>query len=112
MTLQQLLRHRTSDHPGADGRAQGSALAVAVSNAGGLGSLPGACWTRTAAQELATIRAQTTSRSTSTSSVTRRRPTPSATHWREALAPYFTESASTASAIRPGPAGARSTPSR
>ena len=40
--------------------AQGSALAVAVSNAGGLGSLPGALLSPDALrQELAAIRAQT-----------------------------------------------------
>ena len=40
---------------------QGGALAVAVSNAGGLGSLPGALLTADALrQELTTIRAQTT----------------------------------------------------
>ena len=73
---------------------QGSALAVAVSNAGGLGSLPCAMLTIDALRaELATIGAQTT-RPFNVNFFCHVPPVPNdarAAAWRGALAPYFAE---------------------
>jgi nitronate monooxygenase len=86
---------------------QGSALAVAVSNAGGLGSLPGAMLGLDALRtELATIKAHTTK----PFNVNFFCHTPPAPHdndaqeatWRAALSPYFAEYGIDPSAITPG----------
>jgi nitronate monooxygenase len=73
---------------------QGSALAVAVSNAGGLGSLPCAMLGPDAMRkELDAIRAQTT-RPFNVNFFCHTPPVPSAEHeaaWRTALAPYYQE---------------------
>ena len=73
---------------------QGSALTVAVSNAGGLGSLPCALLTIEAmCSELATIRAQTT-RPFNVNFFCHTPPLPNAKReaaWHNALAPYFAE---------------------
>src|SRR4051794_8361901 len=73
---------------------QGGALAVAVSNAGGLGSLPCAMFGPEAMRkELATIRAQTT-RPFNVNFFCHRPPAPDAGReaaWRAALAPYYEE---------------------
>lgn len=73
---------------------QGSALAVAVSNAGGLGSLPGAMLgPETLRQELAAIRAQT-ARPFNVNFFCHTPPDPSEerqTAWRALLAPYYEE---------------------
>jgi nitronate monooxygenase len=73
---------------------QGSALAIAVSNAGGLGSLPGAMLTTDGLlEELATLHAGT-SRPFNINFFAHRSPTPSeaATQaWRERLGPYYDE---------------------
>src|SRR5690242_16916278 len=73
---------------------QGSALAVAVSNAGGLGSLPCALLGLEAMRrELAAIRAQTT-RPFNVNFFCHAQPEPSAERenvWRAALAPYFAD---------------------
>jgi nitronate monooxygenase len=73
---------------------QGSALTVAVSNAGGLGSLPAAMLSPDALRkELAAIRAQTT-RPFNVNFFCHAPPTPSAEResaWRETLAPYYRE---------------------
>ena len=73
---------------------QGSALAVAVSNAGGLGSLPGAMLGPDALrQELAAIRAQT-SMPFNANFFCHVQPEPDAPReaaWRAALAPYYAE---------------------
>jgi nitronate monooxygenase len=73
---------------------QGSALAVAVSNAGGLGSLPGAMLSPDALrQELAAIRAQT-DRPFNVNFFCHAPPSPSAEReaaWRATLAPYYEE---------------------
>ena len=73
---------------------QGSALAVAVSNAGGLGSLPCAMLSIEAMrQELEVIRAQT-KRPYNVNFFCHRPPTPDEQReaaWRSALAPYFEE---------------------
>jgi nitronate monooxygenase len=85
---------------------QGSALAIAVCNAGGLGSLPCAMLGADAmCKELAAIRAQTV-RPFNVSFFCHRPPEPSADReaaWRAALAPYFAEHGVDAAAI---PAGA------
>ncbi len=85
---------------------QGSALAVAVSNAGGLGSLPCATLGLDAMrQELASIRAQTT-RSFNVNFFCHTQPEPSAERemrWRAALAPYFAEFGIDPDAIPAGP---------
>jgi nitronate monooxygenase len=73
---------------------QGSALAVAVSNAGGLGSLPAAMLSPNALrQELATIRAQT-DKPFNVNFFCHTPPVPSAERdrvWRTTLAPYYQE---------------------
>ena len=85
---------------------QGSALAIAVSNAGGLGSLPCAMLSPEAMRrELAAIRAQT-SRPFNVNFFCHAQPAPDPEReaaWRAALAPYFAEFGIDASAIAPGP---------
>jgi nitronate monooxygenase len=84
---------------------QGSALAVAVSNAGGLGSLPCALLGPDAMrQELAAVRAQT-SRPFNVNFFSHTPPAPSAereANWRAALTPYYAELGVDASAAVPG----------
>jgi nitronate monooxygenase len=74
--------------------AQGSALAVAVSNAGGLGSLPGALLSpEVLRQELAAIRVQT-ARPFNVNFFCHAPPRPDAEReaaWRATLAPYYQE---------------------
>src|SRR5437773_8143537 len=81
---------------------QGSALAVAVSNAGGLGSLPCAMLGVDAIrEELATIRARCTG-PVNVNFFCHRRPEPSAERerrWQEMLSPYFAEHGIDISAI-------------
>jgi nitronate monooxygenase len=85
---------------------QDSALAVAVSNAGGLGSLPCAMLSTDALRkELAAIRAQTT-KPFNVNFFCHTQPEPDAEReaiWRSTLAPYFTELGIDASAIPTGP---------
>ena len=85
---------------------QASALAVAVSNAGGLGSLPCAMLTTDALRaELATIRAQTT-RPFNLNFFCHAPPLPTAAReaaWRTALAPYFAEFGLDIGAVGAGP---------
>ena len=110
MTLQELLGIELPIIQAPMAGVQGSALAVAVSNAGGLGSLPCAMLDagRHAQRARGDSSADDASRSTSTSSATRRRrPTPRAKpRWRAALAPYYAELGIDAAAIAAG-AGAR-----
>jgi nitronate monooxygenase len=84
---------------------QGSALAVAVSNAGGLGSLPCAMLDVDGIRaELAAIRAQT-DRPFNVNFFCHTEPKPDAERdliWRVSLAPYFTEYGLDASAIQAG----------
>ena len=86
--------------------AQGSALAVAVSNAGGLGSLPCAMLDAEAMRkELAAIRAQTT-RPFNVNFFCHAQPEFNVERemaWRAALSPYFAEHEIEASAIAAGP---------
>lgn len=85
---------------------QGSALAVAVSNAGGLGSLPCATLAPDAMRkELAAIRAQTT-KPFNVNFFCHTQPEPSAEQeaiWRDRLSPYFAEHGIDANAIPTGP---------
>ena len=85
---------------------QGSALAVAVCNAGGLGSLPCAMLgVEAMRKELAAIRAQTT-RPFNVNFFCHTQPEPSAERealWRAALSPYFAEFGIDADAIPAGP---------
>ena len=85
---------------------QGSALAVAVSNAGGLGSLPCAMLSLDAMRaELATIRAQT-SKPFNVNFFCHAPPAPSAQReaaWRATLARYYKEYGIDADAIAAGP---------
>ena len=85
---------------------QGSALAVAVSNAGGLGSLPCAMLDVDGIRtELAAIRAQTT-RPFNVNFFCHTEPKPDAERdliWRVSLSPYFAEYGLDASAIQRGP---------
>lgn len=86
---------------------QGSALAVAVSNAGGLGSLPCAMLGADAMrQELTTIRAQTT-RPYNVNFFCHTPPVPDDAReaaWRAALAPYYAELGIDAASIATAPA--------
>ncbi len=86
--------------------AQGSALAVAVSNAGALGSLPCAMLTvDEMRQELQVIRAQT-KRPYNVNFFCHKPPTPDEQReaaWRRALAPYFAEFGIDPGAIPAGP---------
>ena len=86
---------------------QGSALAIAVSNAGGLGSLPCAMLSADAMhKELTAIRAQTT-KPFNVNFFCPAQPEPSIPReavWRATLAPYFAEYGIDASAIPAGPA--------
>jgi nitronate monooxygenase len=74
--------------------AQGSAMAIAVENAGGLGSLPCAMLNIEAMRkEIATIRAQTT-KPINVNFFCHKDPTPNASRqarWRNKLAPYYKE---------------------
>lgn len=85
---------------------QGSALAVAVSNAGGLGSLPCAMLTPDALrQELSAIQAQST-RPYNVNFFCHTSPTPEAKReaaWHAALAPYFHEFGIDPASIPSGP---------
>jgi nitronate monooxygenase len=86
--------------------AQGSALAIAVASAGGLGSLP--CAMLTPAQireELAAIRAQT-NRPVNVNFFCHTPPAPDAARearWRASLAPYYAEHGIDPETIAPGP---------
>jgi nitronate monooxygenase len=86
---------------------QGSALAIAVCNAGGLGSLPCAMLTPDAMRkELAAIRAQVGARPYNVNFFCHTQPAPDEqreTRWRAALAPYYAEFGIDASAVPAGP---------
>jgi nitronate monooxygenase len=85
---------------------QASALAIAVSRAGGLGALPCAMLTPDGMrEEIATI-AAATDRAFNVNFFCHEPPTPDAAReaaWRETLAPYYREFGIDAAAIRPGP---------
>jgi nitronate monooxygenase len=86
--------------------AQGSALAIAVSNAGGLGSLPGAMLTPDGLRdEIATI-ATHTSKPYNVNFFCHTLPIPDANRearWRDVLAPYYRELGIDPQAIQPAP---------
>jgi nitronate monooxygenase len=106
MTLQQLLGISLPIIQAPMAGVQGSALAVAVSNAGGLGSLPCAMFALDALRkELAAIRAQTT-KPFNVNCFCHAQPEPSVEReagWRAALSPYFAEFGIDPNAIRAGP---------
>ena len=106
MTLQQLLGIELPIIQAPMAGVQGSALAVAVSNAGGLGSLPCAMLGLDAMGiELAAIKAQS-SGPYNVNFFCHTPPAPSAEReaaWRAALAPYYREYGIDADAIPPGP---------
>lgn len=110
MTLQRLLGLELPIVQAPMAGVQGSALAVAVSNAGGLGSLPCAMLSLDAMRdELVAIRART-GKPFNVNFFCHTPPTPSAEReaiWRAALAPYYKEFGIDADAI---PAGAGRTP--
>jgi nitronate monooxygenase len=93
--------------------AQGSALAIAVSNAGGLGSLPCAMLTPDAIRnELVAIKAQT-DRPFNVNFFCHAPPTPDPRReaaWRASLAPYYEEFGIDADSIPSGPGRAPFTP--
>jgi nitronate monooxygenase len=105
-TLQQLLGIELPIIQAPMAGVQLSALAIAVSNAGGLGSLPCAMLGPDALrQELAAIRAQT-SKPFHVNFFCHTQPEPNAGRertWRAALAPYFAEHGIDANAIPAGP---------
>lgn len=94
MNLQQLLGLALPIVQAPMASSQGSALAIAVSNAGGLGSLPCALLGRDAMRnELATIKAQT-DKPFNVNFFCHQPPAPSAEReagWRKALSPYYQE---------------------
>lgn len=106
MTLQQLLGIQYSIVQAPMAGVQGNALAVAVSNAGGLGSLPCAMLSLDALrQELAAIKAQT-DRPVNVNFFCHTPPAPDAAReatWRAALAPYYAEFGIDADSIPAGP---------
>ncbi|MBI1894571.1 MAG: nitronate monooxygenase, partial [Candidatus Rokubacteria bacterium] len=106
MTLQQLLGIEVPIIQAPMAGVQGSALAVAVSNAGGLGSLPCAMLSLdTMRNELAAIKAQT-GRPFNVNFFCHVPPTPSAEReavWRATLAPYYKEFGIDADTIPAGP---------
>jgi nitronate monooxygenase len=106
MTLQQLLGISLPIIQAPMAGVQGSALTVAVSNAGGLGSLPCAMLGLDAMRkELAAIRAQTT-KPFNVNFFCHTEPGPSVereTVWRAALSPYFAEFGIDPNAVPAGP---------
>lgn len=89
---------------------QGAALAIAVSNAGGLGSLPGAMLSHEALQAELTALTRGTSHPWNLNFFCHTPPVPDAdreAHWREALAPFYAEAGLDISAV---PAGAGRVP--
>ncbi len=106
MTLQSLLGIELPIIQAPMAGVQASALAIAVSNAGGLGSLPCAMLTMEAMRkELEALRAGT-SRPYNVNFFCHKPPQPSAERekaWRAALAPYFREMAIDPEAIPVGP---------
>jgi nitronate monooxygenase len=84
---------------------QGSALAIAVSNAGGLGSLPCALLSLAAMREELACIAAHTSKPYNVNFFCHRPPAPNADReaaWRAALAPYYRELGLDIEAIQPG----------
>lgn len=106
MTLQQLLGIKTPIIQAPMAGVQGSALAVAVSNAGALGSLPCAMLGLDAMRaELAAIKAQT-NKPFNVNFFCHVPPTPNAEReaaWRVMLAPYYKEHGIDAGSIPAGP---------
>ena len=106
MTLQDLLGISLPIIQAPMAGVQGSAMAVAVSNAGGLGSLPCAMLSLDAMRaELAALRAQT-SHPYNVNFFCHTPPTPDAgreAHWRAALAPYYAEYGVDPATIPAGP---------
>lgn len=106
MTLQQLLGIELPIIQAPMAGVQGQALAVAVSNAGGLGSLPCATLSLDGMRhELAAIKAQT-DKPFNVNFFCHTPPEPSAMRerlWRAALAPYYTEYEVDAETIPAGP---------
>lgn len=106
MTLQELFGIEVPIIQAPMAGVQGSALAIAVSNAGGLGSLPCAMLTPDGVRdELAAIRAQT-SRPFNLNFFCHTPPAPDAQReaaWEAALAPYYREFGVAMAAIKPGP---------
>ena len=105
MTLRALLgiEHPIIQAPMAG--VQDSALAIAVSNAGGLGSLPCALLSLTAMREELTRIAAHTSKPYNVNFFCHRPPAPNADReaaWRAALAPYYQELGLDVEAIQPG----------
>lgn len=85
---------------------QGSALAIAVSNAGGLGSLPCAMLSLETMREELTVLQARTRRPFNVNFFCHAPPAPSAEReaaWRSALAPYYKQYGIDASKIPPGP---------
>jgi nitronate monooxygenase len=106
MTLQELLGIELPIIQAPMAGAQGSAMAIAVSNAGGLGSLPCAMLAPDAMRkELAAIRAGTSKPfNVNFFCHTQPQPDPAAeAHWREVLAPYYREFGIDAASIPAGP---------
>ena len=106
MTLQQLLGIELPIIQAPMAGVQGSALAIAVSNAGGLGSLPCAMFGVDALRkELAAIRARTT-KPVNVNCFCHEQPKASSEReaaWRAALSPYFAEFGIDPNAIPAGP---------
>ena len=106
MTLQELFEIEVPLIQAPMAGSQGSALAVAVSNAGGLGSLPCVLLSIEAMRdELVAMKAQT-SRPVNVNFFVHTPPVADAARearWREALSPYYKEYAIDAATIPPGP---------
>ena len=113
MTLRDLLNIELPIIQAPMAGVQGSALAVAVSNAGGLGSLPCAMLSQDAiVSEIAAIRAAT-ERPFNVNFFCHVPPVPNAEReraWRASLAPYFEEFGIDPARLPPGRRGHRSAP--
>ena len=113
MTLQQLLGIELPIIQAPMAGVQDHRLAVAVSNAGGLGSLPAAMLSLEALRsELTALQAQT-SKPYNVNFFCHTPPTPDATReaaWRAALAPYYAELGLDPAQIAAGPGARRSVP--
>jgi nitronate monooxygenase len=106
MSLASLLRTELPIVQAPMAGVQGSAMALAVSNAGGLGSLPCAMLTLDALRSEMAALAAGTRHSFNVNFFVHVPPTPSAEReaaWRAALAPYFAEYGIDAATLPPGP---------
>jgi nitronate monooxygenase len=106
MSLQQILGIELPIIQAPMAGVQGSALAIAVSNAGGLGSLPCAMLTTDAIRKEVTAIKAGTDKPFNVNFFCHTQPQPDQAveaHWRQKLSPYYQEFGIDSSTIQPGP---------